>query len=327
MAAARVALVLLALAAGLTAAGAPAGGGVLDVAPEASWSGGFGVAIALSDTVPSYLETTTPDDEKRWIARFYFDADGVTVAGAGSIVLLRALSPAAAPVVSLVLRSNGGGGKELVYTVATDGASVTTPAIAAPAGWHLVELDWKAATAPGVNDGSLATRLDGAPAAALAALDNDQSRVALARWGAVAVTAGAAGSLWIDDFASRRTGAIGPVLAGSLDVDGDGSLETMRDGVLLLRALFGFDGAALTDGAVGPGCRHCTAEQILGRFAALRTALDVDADGEVGALGDGLLILRFLDGFGGAALISGAVGEGAQRDAPAEIATYLRSLE
>jgi hypothetical protein len=42
-----------------------------------------------------------------------------------------------------------------------------------------------------------------------------------------------------------------------VDVDGDGAYLPLTDALLLLRFAFGFSGAALTTGAVGPGCTRC----------------------------------------------------------------------
>jgi hypothetical protein len=310
----------------LTAAAAV--GGTLEVAPEATWSGDFGLVVALADTDPAYVETATPDDETRYIVRFYFDADATSLGGgAGTIVLFRALSGALAPIVSVRLQSDGALGKELVYVVKTDGGEASTADIAVGSGWHFLELDWAAATGAGANDGFLTTRLDGAPTAGLASLDNDQSAIALARWGAVALTSTPTGTLWVDDFVSRRSGSIGPILAGSLDLDGDGSLQALTDGLLFLRSTFGFSGATLTTGAVGVDCQYCTAGEILPRLVALQAVMDVDQDGAVGALTDGLLILRFLFGFTGPTLTSGAIGALAVRDTPSEVATYLDTLK
>jgi hypothetical protein len=47
-----------------------------------------------------------------------------------------------------------------------------------------------------------------------------------------------------------------------LDVDGDGSLTALTDGLLILRFFFGFTGANLTSGAVGSGCTRCDATAI-----------------------------------------------------------------
>jgi hypothetical protein len=47
-----------------------------------------------------------------------------------------------------------------------------------------------------------------------------------------------------------------------LDVDGDGSIAALSDGLLILRFMFGFGGATLVSGAVAPGCTRCTAPAI-----------------------------------------------------------------
>jgi hypothetical protein len=53
------------------------------------------------------------------------------------------------------------------------------------------------------------------------------------------------------------------------------------------------------------------------------TGYDADLDGEVEPLTDGLLILRYLFGFTGQALVNGAVADGAARTDPADIVAYL----
>ncbi len=325
----RAALPILAAAIALSGlpAGPPAIAATLEVAPDASWSGDFGLALEIPDTGPVYVETDTPDDETRYVVRFYFNADGLSLGTGGSLVLFRALSGALAPIVTVLLRSDGGAGRELVYTVGTDGAATSTADIPVASGWHSLELDWAAAAAPGANDGFLLTRLDDTPTAGLTMLDNDQSTIGVARWGAVAPTAPVGGTMWLDDFASRRAGPIGPILAGSLDLDGNGTLEALADGLLFLRFSFGFTGAALIAGAVGDGCRYCTAPAIQSRLVALQAVLDVDDNEDVDALTDALLVIRYLFGFSGATLTSGAVGDGAARNTPAAVTAYLASLE
>jgi hypothetical protein len=59
---------------------------------------------------------------------------------------------------------------------------------------------------------------------------------------------------------------IEPYLAGlglALDIDDDGDLESLNDGLLVLRYLFGFRGTTLTDGVVDEeDCMRCDAEAI-----------------------------------------------------------------
>jgi hypothetical protein len=95
----------------------------------------------------------------------------------------------------------------------------------------------------------------------------------------------------------------------SLDVDGDGEARALSDGLLVYRHLSGLTGSALTAGAVGAGCTRCTAAQITSFLAQSDCAgmLDVDGNGQRAAATDGVLFIRYLFGFGGEALITGAV--------------------
>ena len=54
--------------------------------------------------------------------------------------------------------------------------------------------------------------------------------------------------------------------------------------------------------------------------------LDIDANGRVDALTDGLVILRYMFGYSGDALINGAIAEDASRVTSAEIEAYLEAL-
>jgi hypothetical protein len=77
--------------------------------------------------------------------------------------------------------------------------------------------------------------------------------------------------------------------------------------VLAIRYLFGYTGDALTAGALGANPGRTTA-QIESHLAQLKSSgkLDVDGDGEVNAMTDGLLILRAMLGLSGDALVAGA---------------------
>jgi hypothetical protein len=130
--------------------------------------------------------------------------------------------------------------------------------------------------------------------------------------------------------------------ACTLDVDGDGAVNALTDGILMVRYEFGFKGQVLSDdadrNAVGANCTRCMADEIeafLDR-CTLINALDIDAEGSTEALTDGLLTARYEFGFAGDLLISGAVdddelevdGDGACSRCDAEsITTYLSSLD
>jgi hypothetical protein len=113
----------------------------------------------------------------------------------------------------------------------------------------------------------------------------------------------------------------------TLDVDANGSIEPLIDGLLVLRALFGFTGASLTSGAVGSGCTRCDAGAIEIYLDELGLILDIDDNMTTAPLTDGLLILRFLFGFTGATLTTGAVDTNScDRCESAAIEAYLQTL-
>ena len=112
----------------------------------------------------------------------------------------------------------------------------------------------------------------------------------------------------------------------ALDVDGDGTITPLTDGLLILRFLFGFTGTTLTNGAVDPDCTRCNAAAIVPYLTGLGLVLDIDDDGELVPLTDGLLVLRFLFGFSGTTLTTGAVDGDCMRCDAAAIVPYLQGL-
>lgn len=76
----------------------------------------------------------------------------------------------------------------------------------------------------------------------------------------------------------------------NLDVDGNGSSDALTDGLLVIRYLFGFRGAALVDGAVGTGCTRCGDSEVAaylrslseqGRYASCRGFAGLRCSGDL----------------------------------------------
>jgi hypothetical protein len=113
----------------------------------------------------------------------------------------------------------------------------------------------------------------------------------------------------------------------TLDIDGNGVIDPMTDGLLALRYLFGFTGDVLVADAVAGNCTRCGASAIESHIVSILPLLDVDDNGlPVQALTDGLLVLRRMFGFSGDALISGAVAADCMRCDAGPIATYIDGL-
>lgn len=121
--------------------------------------------------------------------------------------------------------------------------------------------------------------------------------------------------------------AVARTTIGSLDVDANGNANALTDGILILRFLFGFTGSVLTSGAVAPGATRTNPTDIFNYLNGLKsTMLDVDQNGSANALTDGILILRYLFGFTGSVLTSGAVAPGAPNSTAAGITTFLNEF-
>ena len=124
----------------------------------------------------------------------------------------------------------------------------------------------------------------------------------------------------IDEFLA------GTVPSGSLDVDGNENYDALTDGLLLLRGMFGLDGSALVTGTIASNAAYTESVDIEARIATLGDLADIDGNGEIDALTDGLLTLRYLFGLEGDTLIAGVVASDATRTTAVEIEAHLKTL-
>ena len=115
-----------------------------------------------------------------------------------------------------------------------------------------------------------------------------------------------------------------PPVATVFDVDGNGSIEPLSDGLLTLRYLFGFRGPELINQAIGTGASRQTSNQIQTYLSDNLSEFDIDGNKVSEPLSDGLLLLRYLFGFRSNSLTDNAIGSNALRATPTEIAAYIQ---
>ena len=130
-----------------------------------------------------------------------------------------------------------------------------------------------------------------------------------------------------DEITDDRAGATD---SWSLDIDGNGEVSALTDGILVIRYLLGFSSGDATwiDGAVAAGAIRTSASLIEDYIRTGLASLDIDGNGEVCALTDGILVVRYLLGVSsdGPAWIDGVVSSGANRASAEEIEIYMATL-
>jgi len=108
------------------------------------------------------------------------------------------------------------------------------------------------------------------------------------------------------------------------DVDGDGFFSPLTDGITAFRYLSGQTGESLVQGSVNPNGRRTDPAEIVAFLDSpeMQQVLDLDDDGVLSPLTDGVLMIRGLSGTTGDDLTSGAANSAGQRS----IASHIEFL-
>ena len=112
-----------------------------------------------------------------------------------------------------------------------------------------------------------------------------------------------------------------------LDIDDNGKTDALTDGLLALRYMFGLSDAPLITGVIGQDSSRATSLEIESYLNENRSSLDIDGNGDISALTDGLLILRNLFGLEGGTLISDVIGDQSTRSQANAIIDYINSIK
>src|SRR5258706_1551962 len=111
--------------------------------------------------------------------------------------------------------------------------------------------------------------------------------------------------IWLRGLALSATFTVLGTLASvshsqcSFDVDDNGQIDALTDGLMILRAGFGLTGSALTQGALGTGANRTDPAAILAFINANKSQFDLDGNGTFDALTDGLMLIRYPFGLSG----------------------------
>jgi hypothetical protein len=112
------------------------------------------------------------------------------------------------------------------------------------------------------------------------------------------------------------------LIASTWDFDGSCHADALTDGLILLRYGFDLHGENLISGVMHPDSTM-TAAEVEAKIENAISIIDIDMDGEFGALTDGLLVLRYLFDLSGQNLIDGVISTTATRTSIEEITQHL----
>ena len=118
----------------------------------------------------------------------------------------------------------------------------------------------------------------------------------------------------------------GTIPAGSLDIDGNGQYDALTDGLLLLRGMFLLSGDSLISDAVASDAVYKTSDEVASRIDMLGDLVDIDGNGTVDALTDGLVILRYLFNLRGDVLINDVIASDATIKTAEDIEAKIEQL-
>jgi hypothetical protein len=118
----------------------------------------------------------------------------------------------------------------------------------------------------------------------------------------------------------------GTIPAGSLDMDGNGQYDALTDGLLLLRGMFLLTGDSLISDAVASDAVYKTSEEVTFRIEMLGDLVDIDGNGIVDALTDGLVILRYLFNLRGDVLINDVIASDATVKTAEDVEAKIEAL-
>jgi hypothetical protein len=185
--------------------------GDLSVGPSAALIGTQGVQAVIDDVNTIYLSDDHPNAEPRYRARFYFDPNSITMASTDAHFIFKGFMGTATDVLQVELRPSSGVYQMRAKLLNDSAAFISTNWFTLSDTPHFIELDWRASTSVGANNGGLTLWIDGVQQADQTGVDNDTLRVDRVRLGALSgMDAGTIGNYYFDAFESRRQSYIGP---------------------------------------------------------------------------------------------------------------------
>jgi hypothetical protein len=183
----------------------------LSATTAAALNGTYGLSALVDNTSGMYLKTFVSPDQNRYRARFYMDPNSITMASADTFNVFSGRT-SSGWTFSVQLNYSSSAGYRVRTQIYNDAGTATNGAwVNISDASHYIEVDWKASSASGANNGYITLWLDGTSSDTQSGIDNDTKRVNEGRLGAVAnVDSGTTGTIYFDKFQANKTEYIGP---------------------------------------------------------------------------------------------------------------------
>ncbi|MBL1193221.1 MAG: hypothetical protein D8M60_02595 [Chloroflexi bacterium] len=180
--------------------------GDLSTSAGSAHEGSYGMQALVDDTNAIYVYDDSLTTETRYRARFYFDPNSTTIANWDQMVIFQDEDG-----YMKVWLNYGNGDYYISIEVYNDSASGTeSDWVTITDAWHAIEIDWKASSGPGNDDGHLTLYIDGTQAKQLSTVDNDTHSLGGVKLGLPNGTgSGTSGTLYFDAFESDDADYIG----------------------------------------------------------------------------------------------------------------------
>ena len=187
-------------------------GGDLSVTSTAALLESQGLQAVIDDNNALVVIDESPALETRYRTRFYFDPNSIPMAlGDAHLIFLGTSSGGTLQHLQIELRFQATGFEVRALLMNDSKTMIATSWLPLSDTPHALELDWRASTAIGANNGGLTFWIDGVQRADLTGVDNDTRRIDQVRLGALSgVDNGTRGSYFFDAFESRRLTYVGP---------------------------------------------------------------------------------------------------------------------
>ncbi|MEM9292451.1 MAG: hypothetical protein AAGD01_12285 [Acidobacteriota bacterium] len=205
---ATMAIAALALVATFAAYTPTADAASLAVNGTAALEGSFGMEITFDgDTQRAYVEDGTPTTETHYNAKFRFDPNSITMEANKRHKIFQGNreTPSTIRLMTVIYRKNDPDNFILVKSKDDNDVFQKTAWISVPDGPILVEIDWRAATGVGANNGEMRLWVDGVLQDTVSGIDNDEMHIDYVRMGAVGnINTTTIGTQFFDSFESFR---------------------------------------------------------------------------------------------------------------------------